>query len=310
MATASRRISFTNGKAHSPERADLMSRPAKWEFTYSEDQHWPEVEIGLGITSQLMWVTPEIATEWVESGRLARIQRSLKRMHLDALCDDHTAGRFMLNGESIVFDHDGNCCQGQHRMQMVIRTGRPALFVIIRGVSPEVYPTFDNTAKRSKADALKSLNVSNAANVGSAATLLERYSRGLIGKSFLVQSPMAAAEYVTEKHPGLEQSATAMNVFHREFPAASAFTMCHYVLQSVDPRACDDFFHRLYTGANLEEDSPILKLRMRLYRNKGMRADEVIALVFKGWNYWRSGRRLPSKAQLRVPDGAALHKPV
>ena len=310
MATASRRLSFTNGKANAPSKPDLMSQPAAWEFDYSADQHWPESPNGLGITSQLMWVTPEIAAEWVESGKLAKIQRSLKKLHLDALCDDHLAGRFMLNCETIIFDWDGNCCQGQHRIQMVIRTGRPALFMVIRGVSPDVYPTFDNTAKRSKADALKSRNISNAANVGAAATLLERYARGIIGKGNIVQSPIAAAEFVVNQHPGLEQSATATGVFHKEFPAASAFTMCHYVLQSVDARACDDFFNRLHTGANLEEDSPILKLRMRLYRNKGMRADEVIQLIFKAWNYWRNGRRLPGKAQLKFVDGETMHKPV
>ncbi len=36
----------------------------------------------------------------------------------------------------------------------------------------------------------------------------------------------------------------------------------------------------------------------------------VLTLIFKAWNYWRNGRRLPGKAQLKFVDGETMHKPV
>lgn len=294
--TANGRITIMRATHDGP-----MARPEKWVFEYDPNTSWPEVPFGLGLTTQLVWLTPELAAEWLTK-RHTR-QRTVKHRHQESLTEDVAAGRFRLNGEAIIFDWDGCMVDGQHRCNAVVETGKPVLVTVVRGIAPEVYSTIDDTAKRTGGDALKANAVSDPSNVAAAVVMMERYRRGLILKSALVLSPAHIAEIV-RGHPGLVESVAVASTL-KEFPSRAALGMCHYVLSGISRTDADLFFDRLRSGAGLTKTDAVLTLRNRLHK-ESMHRDEVVFLVFKAWNYWR--RRKPLKC-LKRAEGESLSTP-
>lgn len=275
--------------------------PESWSFEYQPgDPDFPAVPFGLGLTIQIIWLTPDLAADFL--AKLHPRQRTAKAAHLDSLVEDHVAGRFVLNGEPIICDSEGYTIDGRHRCLMVIETGKPAPVVVIRNLPPEVYCTLDNGAKRSAADALRAFAVQNATLVSSAAKLIERYRRGFILSRNIVLSSVATTE-IWQQYPGLVDSAAYAKSLKR-FASQSAIAMCHYVLTEKAPEAAEVFFEGLKTGANLAENSPVLQLRNRLYE-ASIVPDEVIFYTFKAWNYFRGNK--PMTCLKRHPDEKLSH---
>lgn len=298
MATgySSRRLfNGRNGK-------DAKARPESWDIPYDPKALHPEVELDYGLTVQLVWVTPQIAAEWL--GMLHSRQRTVKAKHLQSLVSDHAAGRFRLNGETIIFDWDGYLIDGQHRCRMVIETQKPALMLVVRNVAPETYSTIDDTARRTGGDALRAIQVGDATRVAGAAAMLVRYERGLLMRTSISLSG-SATEDVIRKHPGLVASVAAIRPI-REISSTAALGFCHYIFSCIDADAAATFFDHLRHGAGLPEDSPILALRNRTYRQQ-LHRDELAAMVFKAWNYWRRNR--PLKIVKMAPN-ETIQKPV
>lgn len=279
-----------------------MARPESWDIPYDPKAVFPEVELDYGLTVQLVWVTPQIANEWL--GLLHSRQRTLKAKHLQSLVSDHLAGRFRLNGETVIFDWDGYLIDGQHRCKMVVDAQKPALMLVVRNVAPETYSTIDDTAKRTGGDALRAIQVGDANRVAAAAAMLVRYERGMLTRSPIALSG-SATEDVIRKHPGLINSVTAIRA-HRDFPSMASLGFCHYILSGIDADAAATFFDHLRHGAGLPADSPILALRNRTYRQQVHR-DELAVMVFKAWNYWRRNRPLKI---VKLAPNEPIQKPV
>lgn len=56
------------------------------------------------------------------------------------------------NGQTLVFDEDGNNLDGQHRLESIVKTGIPQTFavaIVKREVARRVFETLDNASKRS-----------------------------------------------------------------------------------------------------------------------------------------------------------------
>lgn len=263
-----------------------MGRPDVWHLGPEDDIEFPEVEVGRGVTFQWVKVTPEMARDWLVNRN--KSQRPIKQLHLQSLKDDHVLDRFFLNGETVVFDWDGNLLNGQHRATMVVETDKPAWMIVLRNLPPDVYTTFDNTAKRSGGDALRPSGITNANHVAAAANLLERYRRGVLGKSNIKLSPIAVEQIVRE-NPGLVEAATVAQAY-RSFGSPSAFAFSYFILSAVNSEKATEFFSSLYDGAGLEKGHPILALRQRAFRAIDLDAVDVVFLLFKAWNDWRRNR--------------------
>jgi hypothetical protein len=273
---------------------------------YIPEEQYPEVEIGRGLTAQLMWITPALASEWV--AQVGKKQRSKRKHHLQSLKEDLLAGRFRLNGETIIFDWDGFLINGQHRLTAVIETGKPIISVVIRNVPPTSYITLDNAAKRRGSDALQSSGYLNSVSLSAAAVLFRRYERkmldGMGARGNLVLSSIAVEQTVKE-HPGLADSVAATFVCYRVCGYHSAIALCHYILSGIDASAAKDFFYKLETGEELKKGSPILALRNRA-RERDYSNDDLVLLIFKTWNSWRKDRHV---LQLKKVQGEQMPIP-
>jgi hypothetical protein len=257
---------------------------------YDPEESYPEVEIGLGLTVQLAWLTPEMAEDFI--AHLSTNQRNTKEIHLQCLVNDVAAGRFQFNGEPIIMDDADRLIDGRHRCISVIQAGKPIPVLIVRGVPSAAYSTIDITAKRTGADALRSAGHDRPDVLAAAAVLLHRHERGMIGRTYAVISPVATEE-ILAANPGLVDSLDFARPVMKLLHAVGVPVFCHHAFSRISRADADRFFERLASDEDHKKGEPILTLRRRLLA-KQFRADELVSMLFKTWNAFRRNRDVRS----------------
>jgi len=86
--------------------------------------------------------------------------------------------RWRFNGASIVVDNKGRLLDGQHRCHAVIRANKSIQTVLVTGVSPKVFDTIDQGAKRGFADIFHLCGVTNPSVVGSSLSVIYQSKHG------------------------------------------------------------------------------------------------------------------------------------
>lgn len=98
-----------------------------------------------------MTVTKEIAE--LSLGYKYEQQRNERPNWIEYLSREVKTDMFLSNnGQTLVFDEDGNNLDGQHRLESIAKTGIPQTFavaIVKREVAQRVFETLDNASKRS-----------------------------------------------------------------------------------------------------------------------------------------------------------------
>lgn len=261
----------------------------------------------------LMMVSPKQAEEWLESSKGFE-NRPIRQKRVSALVDAICAGRWKLNGESIVFDSFGVCIDGQHRLNAVLQSGISVPFVVVFGIRPEAYPTIDVGSARTAGDVLRHAGVAQANTTAAVLRLLLACKEGRSMRNLMTDHTLVLGS--VGDWPSLPKVVTFAGRIRPIFPCASAIAMAYIACESDDrneagPKA-DLFFKLLETGADLSVGNPILALRDRLIRLKReqsrggntIRPDAVAYLVFRAWSAWLEGA---SMSKLPLPhDGLSI----
>jgi hypothetical protein len=71
---------------------------------------------------KVMTVTPKMAAEFLKKVDIAK-QRKLSERLVDTYAQTMRNGKWVLTHQGIAFDKNGNLCDGQHRMQAVVKSG-------------------------------------------------------------------------------------------------------------------------------------------------------------------------------------------
>jgi hypothetical protein len=264
----------------------------------ADDEDCPEIDIGKGLTAQIVYMTVAVATEFLR--HLLPRQRRIKGRHLACLKDDVVSGRWRsLNGETVIFDNRGRMIDGQHRATMVIQTGIPIWVIVIRNVDPDpaTFISVGGQSKRTGADALTTLGHENAKVVSSAALLLWKYENGLIQINASA-SPMAISDVIA-RHPELPASAAATGPCRSKVRSAGTAAFCHYVFSQLGPdkfgrlgsEVAPGYFHKLATGEDMSRGDPVLALRRRL-DEETFDIPTLLWLMFKVWNHVRQNKTI------------------
>lgn len=103
---------------------------------------------------EMVLVTPLLAENYLKFNAK---NRKVSIKHLNFLSKEMKSGRFIENGESIVFDKDGQLKDGQHRLRAIVITGLSYFIPVVRGVDKSSMATYDTGKNRSASDIL-SLN--------------------------------------------------------------------------------------------------------------------------------------------------------
>lgn len=116
------------------------------------------------ITSKVEVITPETAKVYLDHNVK---NRSENKGHVAFLAKMMTAGEWQVNGEAIVFDENGDLVNGQHRLKACILANVPFTTMVVRGVQPETFYTFDSGCGRKVAQVFQIADIPNSTTVSS-----------------------------------------------------------------------------------------------------------------------------------------------
>ena len=156
------------------------------------------------ITTKIENITPEVAAGFI---LLSCGNRRLKEDKVRGYMRDMKEGRWMPNGESIIFDASGALIDGHHRLTAAVRAGFSFQSVVVRGVAPESLKTIDTGSSRSSNDLLMFSGYKNANQLNAIVRALMSLKKGKVRSAiptsqevfdFISQNPLTidAARFV------------------------------------------------------------------------------------------------------------------
>lgn len=125
-------------------------------------------------------ITPELARDYLEHN--TDNYRKLSRSIVNRYAAEIAAGRWEMNGETIVFNEDGVLVDGQHRLAGVVVAGKPIKTVVIRGVRKDV-SIYDMGSNRTVAQIAAHDKIDCNQTVSAAANIIVNNFRYNCGKA-------------------------------------------------------------------------------------------------------------------------------
>lgn len=259
------------------------------------------------ITHQIETITPMMAAEYLKRNAPGIDNRPLSEAYIRSYQTSMERGEWQLNGEPICFDYNGNLINGQHRLFACQRAGVPFQSLVIRGLDPGAYTTYDNGRARTVGQLIGMQGVKNyniAAAAIKTAFLLKRgaeASYASIGKRSDLTNSRAIAIFNADRNLIIDISSFAAQLYtkvgktilppgqiagyvyflHKElgYPLERAetffTTICNF--ESTENRTLDLLRQRI-----LKDLSSTTKMPLEMRQN----------LIAKVWNAYIDGKEL------------------
>lgn len=157
------------------------SRPISFPPIYGVDvaNLYPNVAISIET------ITPEVAEKMLQTNVGNRDLISSVAV-TKAIENDE----WELNGATIVFDENGNLIDGQHRLTACIKTGKPIVTIVVRGIKRSAQITMDTGVKRRLRDYTKMRGYENYSHVAT------------IGLAFYISDTYGHTKFFTDQRGG------------------------------------------------------------------------------------------------------------
>jgi hypothetical protein len=260
------------------------------------------IDIGLDVPEQLgscslrfEWITPELAQAYldtrVEVDSLGRLgQRPVSQVDVIEWARIIKNGLFRFVPDPILFDENGACFNGQHRMLgflMAVEQGYDNDLPMLVGYNwpRDLFMVVDHGRKRTTAQTLAIMNETNtaqlAATVKQAHCLLNVRDQSLWPKVKMVDREVIQ---FLEDHPQIRRSHKLVQQARTLGFNRTAYCAAHYYLtiEVRDSGPVDEFFGQLYEGDGLHKGTAIYALREFMLRGDDRRVTASIARVPKG----------------------------
>lgn len=273
-----------------------------------------------GETAEYVFVTPEMAGEWL-AVNIDR-NRNIKKSRISGYVRDIQNDSWVVTGEAIKFDTNGRLIDGQNRCQAIVAAGQGAWVLVVRNISEDALVVLDSGSARNTGDMLIITGLaekSDAKDVGAVARLYVAWKAGDVkhaashigGSSQLTKTEMAeavmgipdidfAARYARGMYRYLRLPVSALGVAFLEFSALS-----------VDDTA--EFFNRIRDGIQNGPGDPFLTLSRRVANDLQAGASrrilpgQALFYLFRTWNAFRTDEQL---VKLQIGSSQAGYTPV
>jgi hypothetical protein len=223
--------------------------------------------------AELVTVTPEMASDLLSSNEN---NRRLAPPRVARLAAEIKAGRWQVNGETVILSRNRKLLDGQHRLAAVVASGIPVPMLIVYDADESASETIDTGRARSTGDILRIKGNNGGVMLAASATLLWRVFHRAS------QNTLVPANYVLsilERYPQVEawqRRWNANGAIRRVISAASLVPGLVYLeVIAGRPDLAERLFSGLATGAGLNFGDPVLALRNRVMnmRGQGRRMD-------------------------------------
>lgn len=253
-------------------------------------QKHPEVKVVL--------VTPAMAENWLISNIG---NRPLDMDRVNGFLDQMRKGEWMLSTDSIGFDTNGKLVNGQHRLNAVVRYGKPVQFLVSTGIQPEAFTVIDTGKNRTPGDILGIGGFSSPAHKAGICRFVMAYKKGKVitikasvrESGITNQEILHYAETHTEKLEEAYEVSTRVRKKFRVGLAPREVGGLYWLFAEFSKGDALKFFELYASGENMSSRHPVLTLRNKFIqestsqRKYGMR--DRLAWAILAWNKFRKG---------------------
>ena len=244
-------------------------------------------------------ISPDIAEKILVTSNNGNrtISEELVRRMVKAL----ESGKWIYNGQPIIFDENGCLIDGQHRLTAISRAQMSVECLIVTGIdNPMAFHTLDDGKKRGLPCNLSAMGISSSKSVAAIGKLYYGLVHSQDITRFVIsthtEQNIVLAEFIRDI-PGIEEISRL---------AARTSRLCNtsvmgaalLVFMSIDPAKALEFHKMLHECQFPFSDHPVKALHNRLLRDRlstvKMNNLERLACIFKAWNYWRKGKSVKS----------------
>lgn len=247
--------------------------------------------------THVIMVSPTLAKSWMSFGGH---NRPLSESHVNELAKRMDRGEWALNGQSLIFNSNGELTDGQHRIAAVIKSGTNVLFDVRFGIDPSVFDTIDDGKKRTASDIFAIEKIPNYSNVAATCRLIMGMNKGSTQSQFgnyNRPSNKEVLEWYFENNDVSEYVTLGLKWYEASgrLMSPSIFASFAYKMAEVDHNKAMKFMEHLAFGFDLSINSPIFKLRSKLAQakvdnTKKMSNSYERALIIKAWNLFKAGK--------------------
>jgi hypothetical protein len=220
--------------------------------------------------------------------------RSMRKEKLDQFTRDIAAGRWALNGESIIIDWDGNLLDGQHRCAAVVATGIEIRSQVVVGADPATKLTTDQGTAKGACDFLSMEGYQNSSLIAAISSLLFAYvengtlrARGISNATKL--------QFYFDNREQIDAAAAVVNRLKSKslgLISPSVLGFCYFLMAEKSAAAAEEYLDNIFVGANVPAGHPSLAVRHRLHQMGKASAPLKAEALLRGWNAVRTGRDL------------------
>jgi len=236
-------------------------------------------------------ITPEIAAKYLGQNDN---NRPLQPSWVKRLTESMLRNEWTINGEAIKIGVSGNVLDGQHRLHAIIKSGASIQTVVMHNVSDQVFLTLDQGKRRSASDGFAIEGYTNTNTLAAATRAAYAISHGGDFGKYLSVPLMQS---ILMQHPSLPawtaffRSKSARNLFQSSIIAVAALAEEKHGHASVLA-----FMEPLFSGINIDSESPMLVLRQRMIESRASRivtrAQTQAAYSIKTWNAYITNKKI------------------
>lgn len=221
--------------------------------------------------------------------------RKIAPAKLAQTCDDIRSGRFLVNGESVIFSRDGELLDGQHRLSGCVETGISIISLVAFGIHPEAKKTIDTGKGRTVGDIAQLGGIADGNNVTTIARIMIAYERG--NGQFLTRTTDISVGEILDYincHPNIHD----LNRWASRFQSGLASIMPRTILAAAR-MICEpvmgpgivEYLEQVGSGESIKANDPAFSVRRRLFGARKSRGASLEA-VLRGAVAFNEGRTL------------------
>lgn len=239
-------------------------------------------------------VTPETAARWLKRNMK---NRNVRPATVAKYARDMSTGAWLITGESVKFDLDGNLLDGQHRLAAIMKSGVSIRLVVMRGITPNAQRVMDTGRARTASDALAIRGgITYTALTAAAAKLALGVESGDAdpGKHDVTHAEVEA--FIDSNPSILTAVEVARHVARRSDCPPTVVAYTYWQMAKVDQADAFAFWTAAAEKVGLIEGDPTIALTNRFAearRNREVLSKRIyLSLIYRAWNARRAGKSM------------------
>lgn len=255
------------------------------------------------MNSTIEKITPLRAMEYLKT---SEGNRNLSKQVINSYALTMKKGKWMLNGESIVFDEEGHLINGHHRLEACKLAGVPFKTYVIRGIDKNAFVTFDCGRQRTMSQLIGMQGIKHYNTVASVVNFSQALVKGYtIGETTSLKkghghtTNLSRMDVFNEDREGYIKAANlarsitdGCRLLDNSMVGGCIYFLSRYCGYKID--TAETFFREIISFSTCD-DMMLEILRVRLVKEKCSNTSctpraVLLALLIKTWNYYMTGK--------------------